>query len=164
MLHKNFTHIRTVHLPNETAFLPQHHFSHRSVVLFQILNALTSEVLEHEGSFRSPSDQVQFISRTLKERERVNRLLVFSFTWSDLFYVIQLVLAGSDFHVYLIVHNIDGPMLRGEKTQSALGQLASLPNLHLVASIDHINAPLGELRQEFSSAGPVTVIAAECLL
>lgn len=34
-------------------------------------------------------------------------------------------------------------MLRGEKTQSALGQLASLPNLHLVASIDHINAPLG---------------------
>lgn len=34
-------------------------------------------------------------------------------------------------------------MLRGEKTQCALGQLASLPNLHLVASIDHINAPLG---------------------
>nr|XP_023996523.1 origin recognition complex subunit 2-like [Salvelinus alpinus] len=33
-------------------------------------------------------------------------------------------------------------MLRGEKTQNALGQLASLPNLHLVASIDHINAPL----------------------
>lgn len=33
-------------------------------------------------------------------------------------------------------------MLRGEKTQSALGQLASLPNLHLVASLDHINAPL----------------------
>lgn len=35
-------------------------------------------------------------------------------------------------------------MLRGEKTQTALGQLASLPNLHLVASIDHINGPLGE--------------------
>lgn len=50
---------------------------------------------------------------------------------------------GPDRHVYLLIHNIDGPMLRGEKTQSALGQLASLPNLHLVASIDHINAPLG---------------------
>lgn len=52
--------------------------------------------------------------------------------------------SGPDLHVYLLIHNIDGPMLRGEKTQSALGQLASLPNLHLVASIDHINAPLGE--------------------
>uniref|UniRef100_A0A3B5LLJ5 Origin recognition complex subunit 2 n=1 Tax=Xiphophorus couchianus TaxID=32473 RepID=A0A3B5LLJ5_9TELE len=47
-----------------------------------------------------------------------------------------------DLHIYLLIHNIDGPMLRGEKTQSALGQLAALPNLHLVASIDHINAPL----------------------
>lgn len=53
------------------------------------------------------------------------------------------VLTGPDLHVYLLIHNIDGPMLRGEKTQSALGQLASLPNLHMVASLDHINAPLG---------------------
>uniref|UniRef100_A0AAY4AUX0 Origin recognition complex subunit 2 n=1 Tax=Denticeps clupeoides TaxID=299321 RepID=A0AAY4AUX0_9TELE len=28
------------------------------------------------------------------------------------------------------------------KTQQALGQLASIPNMHLLASIDHINAPL----------------------
>lgn len=47
--------------------------------------------------------------------------------------------------MYLLIYNIDGPMLRAEKTQSALGQLASLPNLHLVASLDHINAPMGEL-------------------
>lgn len=46
----------------------------------------------------------------------------------------------------MLIHNIDGPMLRGEKTQSALGQLASLPNLHMVASLDHINAPMGEDR------------------
>ena len=51
--------------------------------------------------------------------------------------------AGPDLHIYLLIHNIDGSMLRGEKTQSALGHLASLPNMHLVASIDHINAPLG---------------------
>lgn len=57
--------------------------------------------------------------------------------------LIKHVLTGPDLHVYLLIHNIDGPMLRGEKIQSALGQLASLPNLHLVASLDHINAPLG---------------------
>ncbi|KAK7945100.1 hypothetical protein WMY93_000828 [Mugilogobius chulae] len=87
-----------------------------SITLKSILNALTSEVLEHHGSFRTPTDQIQFISQTLKDSQ--------------------------DLQVYLIIHNIDGPMLRGEKTQSALAQLASLPNLHLVASIDHINGPL----------------------
>ncbi|XP_041849298.1 origin recognition complex subunit 2 [Melanotaenia boesemani] len=87
-----------------------------SITLKSILNALTCEVLEHQGSFRTPSDQIQFIAQTLKD--------------------------SPDLHVYLLIHNIDGPMLRGEKTQSALGQLASLPNLHLVASLDHINAPL----------------------
>ncbi|XP_044074935.1 origin recognition complex subunit 2 isoform X2 [Siniperca chuatsi] len=87
-----------------------------SITLKSILNALTCEVLEHQGSFRAPSDQIQYITQTLKD--------------------------SPDLHVYLLIHNIDGPMLRGEKTQSALGQLASLPNLHLVASLDHINAPL----------------------
>ncbi|XP_033507361.2 origin recognition complex subunit 2 [Epinephelus lanceolatus] len=87
-----------------------------SITLKSILNALTCEVLEHQGSFRTPSDQIQFITQTLKD--------------------------SPDLHVYLLIHNIDGLMLRGEKTQSALGQLAALPNLHLVASLDHINAPL----------------------
>lgn len=87
-----------------------------SITLKSILNALTCEVLEHQGTFRTPSDQIHFIAQTLKD--------------------------SPDLHVYLLIYNIDGPMLRGEKTQSALGQLASLPNLHLVASIDHINAPL----------------------
>ncbi|XP_057712443.1 origin recognition complex subunit 2 [Corythoichthys intestinalis] len=85
-----------------------------SITLKSILNTLICEVLEHQGSFRTPSDQIQYISQTLK----------------------------NDRHVYLLINNIDGPMLRGEKTQSALGQLASLPNIHLVATIDHINAPL----------------------
>uniref|UniRef100_A0A671YM97 Origin recognition complex subunit 2 n=1 Tax=Sparus aurata TaxID=8175 RepID=A0A671YM97_SPAAU len=87
-----------------------------SITLKSILNALTCDVLEHQGSFRTPSDQIQHITQTLKD--------------------------SPDLHVYLLIHNIDGLMLRGEKTQSALGQLASLPNLHLVASIDHINGPL----------------------
>ncbi|XP_034147345.1 origin recognition complex subunit 2 isoform X1 [Esox lucius] len=87
-----------------------------SITLKSILTALSAEVLEYQGTFRNPADQLQYITTTLREQP--------------------------DLHVYLLIHNIDGPMLRGEKTQNALGQLASLPNLHLVASIDHINAPL----------------------
>lgn len=58
-------------------------------------------------------------------------------------------------------------MLRGEKTQSALGQLASLPNLHLVASLDHINAPLGGCLLSMCTAEFIMlkcILAAESLL
>ncbi|KAJ2581158.1 Origin recognition complex subunit 2 [Coemansia sp. RSA 1836] len=42
--------------------------------------------------------------------------------------------------MYFIVHNIDGSCLR--KHQAALAVLASCPSVHLLASIDHIEAPL----------------------
>lgn len=45
-------------------------------------------------------------------------------------------------HIFLMVHNIDGPMLRNGKSQSILSRLASIKHLHMVASIDHINTPL----------------------
>ncbi|XP_034412280.1 origin recognition complex subunit 2 [Cyclopterus lumpus] len=105
---------RVSHLAEEIHLVVNGFFP--SITLKSILNALTCEVLEHQGSFRTPSDQIQYVAQTLKD--------------------------SPDLHVYLLIHNIDGPMLRGEKTQSALGQLASLPNLHLVASLDHINAPM----------------------
>ncbi|KAJ3119789.1 Origin recognition complex subunit 2 [Nowakowskiella sp. JEL0407] len=44
--------------------------------------------------------------------------------------------------LYVVIHNIDGTNLRNEKSQSYLSQLASISNIHLIASIDHINAPL----------------------
>ncbi|XP_012283961.1 origin recognition complex subunit 2 isoform X2 [Orussus abietinus] len=44
--------------------------------------------------------------------------------------------------LYLLIHNIDGFILRANKIQDVLSRLASIPNLHLMASIDHINAPL----------------------
>ncbi|XP_016360670.1 origin recognition complex subunit 2-like isoform X1 [Sinocyclocheilus anshuiensis] len=87
-----------------------------SMTLKSILNSLTADVFGHEGTFRNPADQIDFIIRTLRE-DTTN-------------------------HVFLIIHNIDGPMLRGDRNQQALGQLAVLPNMHLLASIDHINATL----------------------
>ncbi|KAK9503725.1 hypothetical protein O3M35_010226 [Rhynocoris fuscipes] len=44
--------------------------------------------------------------------------------------------------IFLLVHNIDGPSLRCEKTQSVLAHLAADPNIHMVATVDHINSPL----------------------
>ncbi|PFH46551.1 hypothetical protein AMATHDRAFT_7674 [Amanita thiersii Skay4041] len=45
-------------------------------------------------------------------------------------------------HLYLIIHNIDAAPLRSPKAKSCLSHLAMNPRIHIVASIDHINAPL----------------------
>lgn len=44
--------------------------------------------------------------------------------------------------LYLIIHNIDGVALRLQNSQQILSQLASNKNIHLIASVDHINSPL----------------------
>ncbi|KAI8513691.1 Origin recognition complex subunit 2 [Branchiostoma belcheri] len=86
-----------------------------SITVKHILNSITEEVLEHTGSFRSVQDQLTFIRDTFEE------------TGEELF---------------LFIHNIDGPMLRGEKVQSVLCQLAQVGGVRIIATIDHINAPL----------------------
>lgn len=45
-------------------------------------------------------------------------------------------------HIFLIVHNIDGAMLRNDKSQTILSRLAAIKNIHLISSVDHINTPL----------------------
>nr|XP_045597029.1 origin recognition complex subunit 2-like [Procambarus clarkii] len=87
-----------------------------SLTLKNILNNITEDILDHTGSFHSVQEQLEFIHE---------------------FYT-----KTSAESLFIIIHNIDGPMLRGEKAQSAIAYLASIPNVHLLASIDHINAPL----------------------
>lgn len=45
-------------------------------------------------------------------------------------------------HIYVVVHNIDGPGLRDDDVQQTLASLASCKHVRLVASIDNINAPI----------------------
>ncbi|XP_024967001.1 origin of replication complex subunit 2 [Cynara cardunculus var. scolymus] len=44
--------------------------------------------------------------------------------------------------VCLLVHNIDGPGLRDSETQHLLARIAACSHVRIVASIDHVNAPL----------------------
>lgn len=43
-----------------------------SCFLFQILNSITEEVLDHIGTFRSPPDQLEFIAKRFKEGKITN--------------------------------------------------------------------------------------------
>ncbi|NXK26040.1 ORC2 protein, partial [Arenaria interpres] len=87
-----------------------------SITVRSILSSITEEVLDHIGTFRSPLDQLEFIIKRFKE--------------------------DSSLELYVLIHNLDSQMLRGERSQQILAQLSSLPTIYLIASIDHINAPL----------------------
>ncbi|NXK91337.1 ORC2 protein, partial [Formicarius rufipectus] len=87
-----------------------------SITVRSILNSITEEVLDHTGTFRSPLDQLEFITKRFKE--------------------------DSSLELYVLIHSLDSQMLRGERSQQILAQLSSLPSVYLIASIDHINAPL----------------------
>ncbi|KAB1220367.1 Origin recognition complex subunit 2 [Morella rubra] len=47
-----------------------------------------------------------------------------------------------DCFVCVVIHNIDGPGLRDAETQQCLAQIAACSCVRIVASIDHVNAPL----------------------
>lgn len=42
--------------------------------------------------------------------------------------------------LFLFIHNIDSPLLRAPKAKAILSLLALNPRIHLIASVDHINA------------------------
>ncbi|KAF9041255.1 origin recognition complex subunit 2-domain-containing protein [Panaeolus papilionaceus] len=45
-------------------------------------------------------------------------------------------------HLFIIIHNVDAAPLRNSKAKSILSLLAHNPKIHLIASIDHTNAPM----------------------
>ena len=47
-----------------------------------------------------------------------------------------------DDQVCLLIHNIDGPALRGAESQQCLAQVSCCPQIRVAASTDHVNAPL----------------------
>ncbi|CAH3193494.1 unnamed protein product, partial [Porites evermanni] len=88
-----------------------------SLTIKSVLNLITEEVLMHNGSFKSVTDQCDYIKQSLSNNKNAEEL-------------------------FLVIHNIDGSMLRAKKTQTLLSLLAEVDNLHIIASVDHINAPL----------------------
>ena len=44
--------------------------------------------------------------------------------------------------LFLVIHNIDAPALRSPRSLGILSLLASSPNIHLIASFDHLHTPL----------------------
>ena len=103
----------------------------------QALTKLTSDVFGHSGTFKSPIEQSQFIVKQLKTKGKIE-------TEISKGKVKRSAAAPTQMpdEIYLIIHNIDGQMLRSDTAQTALSILAQSPSIHIIASVDHINAPL----------------------
>ncbi|RUS90205.1 hypothetical protein EGW08_002084, partial [Elysia chlorotica] len=84
-----------------------------SLTVKHILNSITEDLLESSKGFTNPQTQLEFI----KEEYR-----------------------NKDEDVFLVIHNIDGVLLRSDKCQAVLSQLAEVEGFHIIASLDHINA------------------------
>ncbi|KAL6767926.1 ORC2 [Auxenochlorella protothecoides x Auxenochlorella symbiontica] len=56
--------------------------------------------------------------------------------------LMELLTSPGGKRVYVIINNIDGPGLRDPTSQRQLALLAAVPNVHLAASVDHVNAAL----------------------
>lgn len=57
-------------------------------------------------------------------------------------YIDAIQTGMSDQKIALVIHNIDGVSLRASETQNALSLLSTLDHFSIIASIDHVNAPL----------------------
>lgn len=87
-----------------------------SLTIKSILSNITADILEYGGSFHSIQEQLDYIRNH----------------YSD---------PAAD-QLFLLIHNLDGAMIRTEKAQTVLAHLAKAPKICVLASIDHINAPL----------------------
>ncbi|XP_012939877.1 origin recognition complex subunit 2 isoform X2 [Aplysia californica] len=104
---------RTKHIAKYSHLVVNGYFP--SLTVKQILNSITEEILgETHTGFSNPFAHIKFIKNAYKNKDE-------------------------DF--FLVIHNIDGILLRSERAQAVLSLLAEVEGFHIVASIDHINAP-----------------------
>lgn len=102
---------------------------HIIIFVFQILESIIIDLLDLKDAPQDPQQACDVIKKKLSSRYTTD--------------------------IFLVIHNIDGTALRGNKQQSVLAQLAMMPKVHIVASIDHINAPLCKYYCLYSFIGHV---------
>ncbi|CAH8537347.1 unnamed protein product [Dicrocoelium dendriticum] len=89
-----------------------------SVTIKHILNAICHDWLQLPAQRGTLADQLLLIS------EKMN------------------LPNASEAPLYILIHNLDGTGLRNTGAQSTLARLASIPNIHILASVDHLNISL----------------------
>lgn len=87
----------------------------------KVLNTITEELFGVDETFRSAMDHFVFIR--------------------DVFAAGNIFGNPTPKYLYILVHNIDGESLRNTQTQLILSMLAGIPQIRMLASVDHVNSP-----------------------
>ncbi|OUM57609.1 hypothetical protein PIROE2DRAFT_48580 [Piromyces sp. E2] len=81
-----------------------------------ILNGISEQIIKYTGVLGTVQEQITRIEEYFtNDKRKIKR-------------------------IFLLIHNIDGINLRNEKAQTTLSLIAAIPNIHMIASVDHINA------------------------
>ncbi|WJX09434.1 Origin recognition complex subunit 2 [Trifolium repens] len=99
----------------------------QAINLKQVLIALAELLCDQVKAKRKVSGRQPFNTQSMED------LLTFLY---------EAEVEDNDSFVCVVIHNIDGPGLRDSETQQYLARLASCTHIRIVASIDHVNAPL----------------------
>ncbi|KAG8808503.1 hypothetical protein FRC17_003924, partial [Serendipita sp. 399] len=150
---------------NQTAF--DVYFAHASSrlqisrhVLSSLIEPLTNDEVNQvydqmrtraEGGFDKGSSFKAIMSAFEKIPELVNTPLSISGWEGQLSRIYDFFRQSQHPPLYIIIHNIESPTLRDQKTHSVLSTLALHPRIHLIASADHINTGLIWTSNEISS-------------
>jgi len=81
-----------------------------------ILNGISEQIIKYTGVLGTVQEQISRIEEYFTDDKRKIK------------------------RIFLLIHNIDGINLRNDKTQTTLSLIAAIPNIHVIASVDHINA------------------------
>lgn len=103
-----------------------------SVNLKQVLLAIAELLSDQLKSRRKSSGSLSKGQETVPSRSVDDILSFINGSQSE----------DKDCFICVVVHNIDGPALRDPESQQTLAQLASCSHIRIIASIDHVNAPL----------------------
>ncbi|XP_061343671.1 origin of replication complex subunit 2 [Gastrolobium bilobum] len=99
----------------------------QAINLKQVVIALAEVLCDQVKTKRRANPQQPFNSQSMED------LLTF---------LDEAEVEDRDCFVCVVIHNIDGPGLRDSETQQYLARLAACSHIRIVASIDHVNAPL----------------------
>ncbi|ORX85777.1 ORC2-domain-containing protein [Anaeromyces robustus] len=87
-----------------------------AVSVKSVLNGISEQILKYSGVLGSVQEQISRIEDYFtNEKRKIKKL-------------------------FLLIHNIDGINFRNDKSQTTLSLIAAIPNIHVIASVDHINA------------------------
>eukprot|EP01134_Creolimax_fragrantissima_P000996 CFRG0996T1 len=106
---------------------------HPDITVNKILAQILSNMFGYTQLVRSPTEQMSLIKNLFRQQNlEIAHDSEMASNSTDPF--------SKGDHLFVVLHNIDGEGIRSKKDQAILSELASLPNVHMIATIDHVNS------------------------